>query len=214
MGTGEGNEPARTRTVSSRIGDARNVLLLASALDAPADHVCTDLLTLTDPGRENILWVTVTRSAEDKLRAWQQHVDDAPARMGMITVGEGNRSASAHSASSALSGHSIRRETVADPRDLTGLGIALSTVLADWDDTGTQPVVCFDSITPLLQYVDPQHLFRFLHVLTGRIDGIEAVAHYHLDPSAHDQQTTSTFKQLVDTVIEASSDGELDISRR
>lgn len=62
--------------------------------------------------------------------------------------------------------------------------------------------MCFHSITALLQYADLSCVFRFLHVLTRHVDTVDGVAHYHIDPTAHDAQTLATIETLFDTVIE------------
>jgi len=93
-------------------------------------------------------------------------------------------------------------ETISDPGDLIGLGIAISKYLSNWEGSPNQTVVCFHSLTPLLQYGNLQRVFRFLHVLTGPLKSIDAVAHFHLDPHAHDEQTINTLSQLFDVIVE------------
>jgi hypothetical protein len=51
-------------------------------------------------------------------------------------------------------------------------------------------------------YADVETVFRFLHVLTGRLDGVNAVGLFTIDPTTHDEQTVNTLKQLFDGAIE------------
>jgi hypothetical protein len=48
--------------------------------------------------------------------------------------------------------------------------------------------------------VNEQSAVQFLHLLVQRLEKAEAVAHFHLDPSAHDEATIETITELVDTV--------------
>lgn len=211
MDSSKGHEAVDVEPLSSQISDARAILLLGAALQAPMDAVCIDLVTESQP--DALLWITVTRSVDDKLRGWQQHTEaELPNQIGVVNVGGQTRSG--RSSESVLDGHSVRVETVSDPRDLTGLGIAVNTVLGNWANADIQPVMCFDSITSLLQYSDLQRLYRFLHVLSQRIAKHGGVVHYHLDPTAHKEKTINTLLQLVDAAIEVGPEGNVEFSRR
>jgi archaellum biogenesis ATPase FlaH len=60
----------------------------------------------------------------------------------------------------------------------------------------------FDSLSPLLMYVDLQRLFRFLHVFTSQIQSRDWVGLFSIDPDSHDAQVVNTISQLFDGVIE------------
>jgi hypothetical protein len=190
--------------------DGGETVLLLSPTNAPAgEERCVDLLTVAEPDRENLLLVTVTGSADDRLDAWRLHAGERlPRRTAVLSVGESTRSAAVGGGGeSHLPGTGVSVETVSNPGDLTGVGMRLSERLRTWADSDGRTVVCFHSIDPLLQYVDLSRLFRFLHVLTGRLRTIGAVAHFHLDPSAHDPQTVDTLLHLFDAAVEVDEDG-------
>lgn len=190
-------------TIAPQLPESANILLLTSTLGSADGKACIDLLTVTEPDRENVLSITFTQSADDRLSLWQSYVPDLPAHAGIITVDVLTRSASTNDAPPAQNIPTpIAVESVSDPGDLTGLGIAISEFLSNWEGAPNQTVVCFHSLTPLLQYADLQRVFRFLHVLTGRLESAGAVAHFHLDPHAHDEQTLGTLSQLFDVVVE------------
>lgn len=77
---------------------------------------------------------------------------------------------------------------------------------------GASHTICFDSITPLLQYVDSKQAYRFLHTLGGHIQSANAVAHYHMDPVAHDEQSVALVTSLVDAVVEIEESGDWTIT--
>lgn len=199
---------ASSTPLSERVGDASAVLVLAPSLGSHDDEACLDLLTVTEPRGQDVLSITITQSAETRVQLWDAHIDERPARAGVISTGEFTRSSStaARSPSSRQPIAPLQIETISDPGDLTGLGIAVSTFLSEWIESNNQIVACFHSLTPLLQYAELQRVFRFLHVLIGRFETMGVVAHFHLDPSAHDQQTISTLTQLFDAVVELDED--------
>ena len=187
------------------LAGASNVLVLASD-----DDLCLDLLAAEDVAATNVLFATYSKTPDDCVQDWIGHVGRQPADMKIISVGDGTRSAAAAAVSTSptTAGPPTASfvETVPHPGDLTGLGIKLSEQLRAWNGDGNDVVLCFDSVTELLHAVDTQTAFRFLHVVTGRLDSVGASAHYHLDPDAFDAQTVNTIKSLFDAAVERVDD--------
>lgn len=195
------------RSEISELGDVSNVMLLAPSLGGHGNDVCLDLLTRSAPDRTNVLGITYTESPGEFVSRWSDGVGDPPARGGIVTVGE---------ADASVGSENWTVRGVENPGDLTGIGIELSELLSSMataagDDEAV--AVCFNNLTSLLQYADLQRVFRFLHVVTGRVKTIGGVGHYHIDPDAHDKQTMATLKGLFDAVIEVGEDGTLDIQQ-
>lgn len=97
----------------------------------------------------------------------------------------------------------VRRES---PTDLTAIGVQSNEFVTRWRDRGEPIVVCFDSITGLLQYADLDLAYRFLHVFTGRLHHAGARGVYHMTPEAHDETTLGTIRQLFDVIVERDPD--------
>lgn len=100
-------------------------------------------------------------------------------------------------------------EYVSSPADLTGIGIGVSEQLrrtAEADYRRTR--VGFYSLSTLLMYAELETVFRFLHVLTGRIESIEGLGMFAIDPTTHDRSTINTLKQLYDGVIELRAESD------
>lgn len=197
------------------IGSASNVLLLGSSFDSVASDICAELLTIERPSEEDVLAVTLMDSPDDWMDDWQKTVgQERPAKTSFVTADDGMRSAAAGAggAGAALPG-SMTVHTVSNPSDLTGLGMHISEQFSTWQNDGNHIVLDFDSLTTLLEYAARENVFKFMHVLTGRVDSADAVAHYHMDPTAHEPQEVSTFKSLMDAVVEVE-DGEWTVASR
>ena len=199
-----------TAELATTLSGANNVLVLVPTMDSRDGEVCSSLLTVERPESTDVVSVTVAQSPDDRLESWRAHVGaDLPDRMGIVDVGGTARSAAAATVTAPKSvGGGVTIEPVADPGDLTSLGIRISGFLADWEDGDNRIALCFHSLTPLLQYVDVQRLFRFLHVLTGRVAAVDGVAHFHIDPTAHDDRTINTIKTLFNAVVEVTDDAD------
>jgi hypothetical protein len=199
--------------ILNEIGDATAVLLESGSTDPDRATTCSDLLHSDSEDDENLLWITYTRSPDEKLGAWRRHTDATPANLGVVSVGDTMRSAAAASAAvdgpagagpgrpdSPNSGPPNPVEAVENPSDLTGLGITVGRYFEAWG-TERPTRVCFDSITAMLQYVEFETAYRFLHVLTGRLSGAGSVGHFHVDPVAHDERTLASLQTLFDAVV-------------
>lgn len=182
--------------------DAANVLLLAPSLGEDVDEACTGLLTVAPTEGLDVLYLTFTMGPDRRLEVWGEHADGPPARMGIIGVDEADGPGDGEDSTPAY----VTVERVNDPADLTGVGIEFGQFLSEWSGDGNRIVACIHSITALLQYADLKRVFRFLHVLTERLRTVDAVAHYHLDPNAHDAQTVATLTSLFDAVVTLDDD--------
>lgn len=201
--------------IHGELNEASNVLLLAPSMGNDADELCLNLFAEADVSNTNAMMVTYTKTPDSCAQEWADYVGKRPANMKILSVGDTTRSAATQSVSNTA--HTAKPglvETIANPGDLTGLGIKVSEQLELWKDTGNRSAICFHSLTPLLQYVDLQTAFKFLHVFTGRIANIDGVAHFHIDPDAHDTQTINTLKSLFDAIVEDKGDGDWSVTTK
>lgn len=169
-----------------------NVLLLAPSLSEEDEHSCLDLLDTGDPGSTRLLIVSITGSPGERLRGYVEAKGE-PREAAEICGGRRNGSV-------PDGGDGVSVTSIENPGDLTRIGIEIDKALAEWEDEEGSIAVCFHSLTPLLQYVDLQTLFRFLHILTSRFRDAGAEAHFHMDPEAHDGKTISIIRSLFDEV--------------
>lgn len=210
-------------TRSVRVPDPpANVLLLAPTMEVNDDEAFSDLLSGEDPARQNLLLVTTVTSPDRRLDVLRRHAGDLPSNVAVVGVGDGMRSgagsrregdtpsgvgATGAGATTTVSGTDIRTASVAEPGDLTGLGIEIGRALSAWDGDDNEIRACVHSVTALLQYADLRRVFRFLHVLTRRLVAVESTSHFHLDPTRVDGRTLGTVRSLFDVVTTYEAGG-------
>mgnify|MGYP000058940399 CR=1 FL=1 len=196
------------RTISQDIPDSfgpgDSLLVLAPSFATSDPKTCSDLLASDGVGESHVLCVTFTRSPEDHLVNWRRH-GNLPANASFVDVDASARQLDAFEKSGADIGQDdvdVAVSGISSPENLTRLGVRVTECLAELDDDveDRQIVVCFDSVTALLQYVELDQAFRFLHVVTERFADADAMAHFHLDPGAHDDETIETLTSLFDGV--------------
>lgn len=200
--------------IRGQLSDAATVLLLSPSFTEGQGDLCADLLVPRESTGQNALWVSYTKSPDEQVRRFRSHSAGAPRDVGVISVDDAARSATAAGGNAVgaggagtAGGAGATTETVTSPGDLTGLGIRITEYLQRWRDADGRTVVCFDSLTAMLQYVELETAYQFLHVLTGRFATVDAFAHFHMDPAAHDDQTVETIVSLFDAVVEIDDDG-------
>lgn len=172
--------------VIDQIGGAANVLLEMPSMGGSRD-LCTSLLTV-GVDQPSVLFVSYVRQADACVDQVEASGVDTP-QVGVLTVGE---------SAAATDRDDIVTENVSSASDLTGLGIQIGKFLSEWEGP---VVVCFDSITSMLQYVDFETAYEFLHAITGQIKAADARAHFHIDPAAHDRKVVDGIKTLCDASI-------------
>lgn len=109
--------------------------------------------------------------------------------------------------------------SVGTPDDMTGIGMAFSDLVEtvssdrdDWDDWDNRHSrVLFDSVSTLLLYSNLQTVFRFLHVLTARVAGMDGLGLFLLESTAHEERVRDTLGQLFDGVVHTDEDGTVEV---
>jgi hypothetical protein len=175
----------------AQLDDAPSVLVLRPQAAVSSDAPCKRHL-LAGPEQIEILGVDFSTPPPVWYDDWCTLLDGEPADAAVITT-----------ADLAEFGGADREapydvETVGSPSNLTGVGVKSTPYLSDWDN----PSVVVESLTVLLQYADPQSVYRFLHVLTSRLAATDARGQFYLDPLAQDEQTVELLTTLFDAVVE------------
>lgn len=187
--------------IPDAVGDARNVLLSSPSMSGGERAVCSDLLFAGDPATTSVLWVTFRRDARACVDQWAGETDETPRNAAVVAVGDTGDDADVEWATV---------ESLSSASDLTGLAIEIGEFLSDWEG---DLVVCFDSLTAMLQYVELETAYEFLHTITGQLYAADARAHFHIDPNAHDSHTVAAVSSLFDAVV-TLGDGDPSVRTR
>ncbi len=98
---------------------------------------------------------------------------------------------------------------ISSPVDLTGVGVRVSQ-FADEFGRGDQDNyrLSIDSLSTMLMYSSLQTVYRFMHVMAGRVVMQHNLGVYVVDEDMHDAQTIATLKQLFNAVLQVKSNGD------
>jgi hypothetical protein len=172
---------------------------------------CRGLLGPTHEETKNLLLVTTPSDEATNQLTVSPNEADQPANLGLITIGDFTRSASTTSPGTSLPPDRLQIANIPDPSNLSQVRLTISKQLSTWEENNHQTVVCFSPLNTLLEHTSPAAVFRFLHILTSRIETTDTVAHYHLDKQTCDDHALETLKPLFDTVIEIDEAGNWEI---
>ncbi len=189
------------RNLKEELRDASNVLILAP-LTPDGNQAHMELVASTPPGETNLAAVTYTQPPDQWVSDWQQSVGTLPPETQFI-----HASGMAQSTAFDEQTPDTVTASVVDPTDPMEIIVPLSDHLKAWSDKEKQPVVSVQTLTVLLEYVDFDTAFRYLHILTHRVQAAGAVGYFQMDPDIHDPETVNTLKTLFDVVVEISEDG-------
>ena len=187
--------------------DGTNLLLSGPAMSGKR-ALLLELLARGDADGEGSVLVTSRDSAEEVLAEYEETVGSGTGFLRLVD-------AVSNQSGSATGDDRVRY--VSSPGDLTGMGIEFSGVASNASEAGVHRLrVGFDSLSPLLMYVDIERLFRFLHVFTSQIQSQGWLGVFSVDPESHDDQTMNTISQLFDGVLDlrVSDDGEREVRVR
>lgn len=188
-----------------------NNLVLGPSPGPARPKPCRDGRETEIAGFEEVLAVTYDHSAAHWADEYVQQVGAVPDHLLVIGVGETVRSTAGRATTRARTmptGPDV--SVVEDPGDLTALAIQMDTCFQRWRGRDRPPgrrSVYFQSITAMLDHVDLETVFRFLHITTYQLSQAEAVGHFQIAPEAHDDETIATLTPLFDTVLESSDAG-------
>ncbi|MBV0925480.1 MarR family transcriptional regulator [Halomicroarcula limicola] len=187
-----------------RLADASNVLVLAPLTPA-GNSAFLELITATSaPAETNVVAITYTQPPDTWIEDWKSQIGELPGALA-FTHANGAEVTNEIESSSVSDDTSITVSKV-DPREPMDIIAPVTESLTRWRNNDRQTVVSVQTLTLLLEYVDFDTAFRYLHILTHRVQN-DAIGFYQMDPEVHDVETINTLKPLFDAVVEFE-DGE------
>lgn len=192
-----------SHSINNYVRRSSSVLLLAPSHEPPDDSACTDLLTRSPPAETNVLSVTLSASPAERLSVWQREADcELPARATILDARREMTKARLPASEAA----SISVRGVRENADLYDIGLAIASQLGAWENADETTVVCLHSVTALLAAYDTEGVISLITALNDLCERLGVIAHHHVDPAEHDEETLTTLRPLYDAVIEYAPD--------
>ena len=100
-----------------------------------------------------------------------------------------------------------RISSVNSPADLTGIGMHVDRHLGEFAEADYRVRLGFDSLSTLLVYSDFQPVYRFVHVITGRVSAVDGLGVFVIDSETHDEQAMNAITALFDAKVAVGEEG-------
>ncbi|MFP8954689.1 hypothetical protein ACLI4Z_17245 [Natrialbaceae archaeon A-arb3/5] len=170
--------------------------LTPDEIDPPANVLFADSTV-----REREPCVDLCHETDESARLTVAVADDQPVTFDSLALAEVDQLLVIGRSVDSPDGLDVTVETIDDPTDLSAIGIAILQFCVDQFEAGTSPEVCFDSLDALLEHVPPNKTVQFALALTERLSNGNAYAHFHLDPSRHEDDFVSNLEAAFDDVV-------------
>ncbi|MFB1065038.1 hypothetical protein [Natrinema sp. H-ect4] len=195
----------KTEAILELVGDASNVLVVGPTDCAAEQSLCSRMMASQANTAVNLLLVTVKQTPSEQLSILQNYLTNPVSNTVVIDP----QTYSTNRSSSNYDGP-VDIKPVPSATDLRRIGILISKVLVNWEENDSQTVMCIHSLSDLIELVDDNQLvFRFLHVLQGRVESAKVRSHYHFNPDRHDEQEVKMFSSLFDTILTFDEGGKI-----
>lgn len=193
------------------MNDAPPVRTVRAALDGRLERApssSTDALVLAPPGADagevpgrllaslapvNLLGIGLNAGDARFARLCRSYLDDPPVGVGVVDVGGDG---------TGIELPDDRVLGVAEPSDLTGIGVATTKCLRTLDDD-CPTVAYIDDLTPLIEFVELDRGTRFLELTTDSFERSCAFSVASVNPLAHDDEVLDRLASVFDVVVEA-----------
>lgn len=177
------------------------VLYLESDELDPTESFCTEVFDDADEGEYRVVQLTATQSFEslsDALNLQLEHIRDPSEAAVIITTPQADKESTTAEVGDGTVLHGFR----VSPEDLTGISIAFSRLVENWESTEGAVKICLRDIESLLPYHESDLLYRFLNTILATLQGAGAEIHAHFTPDATDERTLQLIQSLFDKVVD------------
>jgi len=181
------------------LDDATNVLLVAPEVGQSVESLFSELLVSLESPPDHVVGVTMSKSPWDFLEPWRRSFPHGSASFSFVSTDGVARSTAADAGGAADAGPGSDVTHVDEVLPVEAFG---QTVADEVAEHGAGTAVCFYSLTDLLEYVDVETAFDFLHVVLSRVRRNGARGVYHVDAGVHDPETVVKLSTLFDLVVE------------
>ncbi|MCU4802164.1 hypothetical protein OB920_17445 [Halobacteria archaeon HArc-gm2] len=180
------------------LDDATNVLLVAPEVGQSVESLFAELLVSLESPPDHVVGVTMSKSPWDFLEPWRRSFPRGSTSFSFVSTDGISRSvAAADTTDDAGTGSDVTHVDDVLPVEAFG-----QTVADEVADHGAGTAMCFYSLTDLLEYVDVETAFDFLHVVLSRVRRNGARGVYHVDADVHDPATLVKLSTLFDLVVQ------------
>lgn len=178
--------------VADDIGHSGNVLVQSSLEGTGANNARVHFLSPCNI----VVFVTTTPAA--RIRLLQNELTELPAWIVVVTTRTDPLDGLTQQELATLPLEVVQLDR---QLGLAGLGETINRVLGEQEKMDGKISFEFDILSELVDTFDLQDVFRFLHILTARIEESDALGHYYFDPTTEYEGSVNVIERMFDLRI-------------
>lgn len=199
-----GHEPTVTPVTSKREPkpieyvpeDATSTLIQADEAIKRKRASCHDILATEREEPPNVALIRYKRLSESALSM----IADQANRTTIISIGYTQPTPNGLESD-------VNVVRINSPTDLTRLGIVTTGIVEGWESQPRSSILCFDTLSVLLQYKTVKQVFQFLHILLAKLQSAAVTSYFHIDHTTESTQNVHSLKPIFDNILEVTPEG-------
>lgn len=181
-------ETTGQRWIRTQLAGPATVLMLAHPQVTNSSQYGQEIVTTVAPVRESVLVISCSGSPKTWLHDWTSQLSYVPNNVRIIHL------------STEQDQSSNQELAVITPDDLSTLESRITQFLRQTHESGTQPILLFDSLSALFASAEEDVCQTFLNRVLDESKTFEAFAFFHLDP------TDESIQELVEDRFDATAE--------
>ncbi|ERH06246.1 MAG: hypothetical protein J07HN4v3_01858 [Halonotius sp. J07HN4] len=186
------------------------VLVLSPISAGVTNDIFTRIAAGSETATQNMMFVTATRSTNDRLPMTRQFAEWVGGESTLIEVGQPRNDTATTRDTNTLGRKADTHKEIPNPQNLAKLGVVISHGINQIDN-GYPIVLGFHTLSSMVQHLGTERVVPFLYTLCSQLNESGVMGYCHLDPSRHSDDDVATIKSIFDVAVRIQPDGSVKI---
>ncbi|TQQ81622.1 DUF7504 family protein [Halonotius roseus] len=186
------------------------VLVLSPISGGVTNDIFSQICTAEGTATQNVVFVTATRSTNDRLPMTQRFAEWVDGESTLIEVGQPRSDTGTTRDTNTLGRKVDTHKEIPNPQNLAKLGVVISHGINQIDN-GYPTVLGFHTLSSMVEHLGTERVVPFLYTLCSQLNESGVMGYCHLDPNRHPDDDVATIKSIFDVAVRIQPDGSVDI---
>lgn len=186
------------------------VLVLSPISAGVTNDIFSRIAAGNETATQNVVFVTATRSTNDRLPMTRQFAEWVGGESTLIEVGQPHSDTGSTRDTNTLGRTADTHKEIPNPQNLAKLGVVISHGIGQIDN-GYPTVFGFHTLSSMVQHLGTERVVPFLYTLCSQLNESGVMGYCHLDPTRHSNDDVATIKSIFDVAVRIQPDGSVDI---
>jgi len=186
------------------------VLVLSPISGGVTNDIFSQICTAEGTATQNVVFVTATRSTNDRLPMTRKFAEWVDGESTLIEVGQPRSETATTRDTNTLGRKADTHKEIPNPQNLAKLGVVISHGISQIDN-GYPTVLGFHTLSSMVEHLGTERVVPFLYTLCSQLNESGVMGYCHLDPNRHPDDDVATIKSIFDVAVRIQPDGSVEI---